>query len=95
MALFICKLGKCRQQRHSGDIRRRLVALVLIIACSIVAPAYADPLPAGNYDGGNGSMATPYLISNLSELHRLTVTVEDWTKFFELSANIDAADTST
>jgi hypothetical protein len=42
------------------------------------------------YSGGAGTLANPYLISNLNDLHCLSTTTADWNKHFLQTANINA-----
>lgn len=56
---------------------------------------WADTPVAPGYDGGDGSEATPYQIATLGQLRRLSETPSDWSKYFILTADIDATDTQT
>jgi hypothetical protein len=42
------------------------------------------------YSGGAGTLANPYLISNLNDLRCLSTTITDWNKHFLQTANINA-----
>ena len=47
------------------------------------------------YAGGDGTKTSPYKISNLAELRRLSETSADWSSHFEITKNINANETKT
>ena len=47
------------------------------------------------YSGGSGTVADPYHIANLADLHALSETQADWDKHFIQTDNIDAYETET
>ena len=67
-----------------------ILATILLLAMSGQAMVFA-----GSYSGGSGTSSAPYQISNLADLQELSQTSGDWGAYFQQTADIDAADTST
>ncbi len=57
--------------------------------------ANAETTPATSYAGGSGTSTDPYQIATLAQLRRLSETSADWSKYFVLTADINASDTKT
>ena len=70
---------------------------VIATALALTGPAHTETTVAGSYDGGTGASGTPYKIATLAQLRLLSETSADWAAgtYFILTADIDAADTST
>lgn len=51
-------------------------------------------LAAGLYDGGEGTLVSPYRIASAAQWLQLTVNSEDWGACFQLVADIDLADST-
>ena len=69
--------------------------LFIAVALLVADCAVAKTTVAESYAGGIGTSGAPYQISTLSELRLLSETPGDWSKYFILTADIDATDTNT
>ncbi len=67
--------------------------VLLIVVSFVVLFCNAETGPASNYAGGDGTEANPYQIANLAQLRKLSETAGDWSKYFKLTANINASET--
>ena len=74
-----------------------IVAVCALLTVLLSPGSYAETTTAASYAGGDGTSGTPYQISTLAELRRLSETTADWaaSTYFELTSDIDASDTST
>ncbi len=64
----------------------------LLVIFSITTTISAETVKASSYAGGDGTKASPFQISNLAELRRLSETPSDWDKHFIQVADIDLSD---
>jgi hypothetical protein len=73
-------------------------SLVLRLAVALFpsTTSTAETFPANDFDGGDGSIDSPYEIANLAQLRRLSESAEEWRDVhFILTADIDATETNT
>lgn len=82
-----------RQSRYSHTLQM-ITAAIFLLAGGMFA-GLPTTTAATSYAGGDGASGSPYQISDLAELRRLSETSADWTgTYFVLTADIDAAETS-
>lgn len=67
----------------NSTIKSFIITILLMIANGLTA----------QYSGGTGTEDNPYQISDLDNLCTLSLTADDWSKHFILTADIDASDT--
>ena len=94
--------GRCiARGRQLPSIRDLGAGLALLWIVVFAGSAGADTPAASSFDGGNGSQANPFQISTLAELRLFMQggpfpgALSNNQNYFKLTANIDAADTST
>ncbi len=75
---------------------KKLFTLIALMCIAFIVRA--ETIPADSYAGGSGTEDDPYQISNLAELRRLSevdTSVEAWSKYYILTADINASDAQT
>ena len=62
------------------------LSLIYLAICFLVLPTYAQ------YEGGNGTAGSPYLILTAEQLNEIGTNPSHWNKHFKLIANINMND---
>lgn len=84
MLSFSNAFSRCR---FGGNFGRKILPFTVLLTSCLFCP-----LAQAQYAGGNGTENDPYLIRTAEQFNTIGATQSDWSKYFQLRADIDLSE---